>query len=101
MPCMRRCTLGKGEGRVLLHDVMDNAFCATRVGPFHAMQPLVYKGIYNLHADNRPCQQRCYVLGRHRCIGVQLGRVSASPASHGLREMTRPAKQGAPLVGQD
>ncbi len=45
--------LGEGEGRVLLQDIMDNALYASRVGLPHAMQPLIYKGIYHLRADNR------------------------------------------------
>lgn len=53
---MRSYTLGRGEGRVLLQDVMDDSFCAARIGPSHTMQPLIYKGIYHLHRYNSVCQ---------------------------------------------
>lgn len=49
---MRICTLGKGERRVLLQDLMDNACRFTRIGPSYTMQTLIYESIYHLHKDN-------------------------------------------------
>ena len=58
-------TLREGEGRVLLQDIMDNALYASRIGSPHAMQSLIYKGIYHLRAENRVCQ-RC--LTPYECV---------------------------------